>query len=93
MNILKLLKTGTVMVAVERKNRLFIVQKMENETVLSMHEAIVTSLSPFPEEKRKNIPCDNETENAMYEKTNAVLETELYFCEPCHRWEKWNSFS
>jgi IS30 family transposase len=79
---------GAVMVAVGRKNRLFIVQKMGDKTAPSMHEAIVTSLPPFPEEMRKSITYDNGTENALHEMTNAVLGTESYFCKPYHSWEK-----
>ncbi|MCL2441255.1 MAG: IS30 family transposase [Treponema sp.] len=42
----------------------------------------------LPAKVRKSITYDNGLENALHERTNKVLGTKSYFCNPYHSWEK-----
>jgi len=79
---------AAVMVLVERRTRFTILKKLDGKTAYSMHKAVVISLLKFPRRKRRSITYDNGTENALHELTNKIIETESFFCNPYHSWEK-----
>lgn len=75
---------AAVMVLVERQKRFIILKKIKSKTAYEMHNALVKSLKGFPCDIRQSITYDNGSENALHEKTNALLGTTSYFCNPYH---------
>ena len=79
---------GAIMVLAERKTRYVIIRKLEAKTAVSVHYASVKSLKELPSKVRKSLTYDNGLENALHERTNKILGTKSYFCNPYHSWEK-----
>ena len=79
---------AAIMVLVERRTRYVIIKKLAAKTAYHMHNAEVKSLKGYPAKLRKSITYDNGTENSLHEITNKVLQTQSYFCNPYHSWEK-----
>lgn len=79
---------GAVKITQERKTRYCKIKKLESKSAVNMHKALVLSLQNIPKSLRKSITYDNGTENARHEKTNILLGTSSYFCNPYHSWEK-----
>ena len=75
-------------IVVERTSRICKLTLLEAKTAENMHKALVQSLQEFPAKLRKTITYDNGTENAQHEATNSVLNTQSFFCNPYHSWEK-----
>ena len=79
---------AAIMAAVERKSRFLVASKLDAKSAEPMKNALVDRLSVFPQHLRKSITYDNGTENAQHEETNALLNTQSFFCNPYHSWEK-----
>jgi transposase, IS30 family len=79
---------AAITATVERKSRFLIVKKIKGKTADCMHNALIDSLKALPEKLRKTITYDNGTENANHKRTNDILKTKSYFCNPYHSWEK-----
>ena len=79
---------AAIMVLAERCTRYVIIKKLQAKTALAMHNTTVNSLKTLPPKARKSITYDNGLENVLHERTNKVLGTKSYFCNPYHSWEK-----
>ena len=75
-------------VIVERAFRLVNISFMSEKTAKNTRDTIVRRLSNHPEELVSSITYDNGSENVLHEDINTALQTESYFCEPYHSWEK-----
>lgn len=79
---------AAIAATVERTSRFLIVKKLKTKTADCMHRAMVESLVEFPMKLRRTITYDNGTENANHQLTNKLLQTDSFFCNPYHSWEK-----
>jgi len=75
-------------VLVERKSRAVKITKLSDGKSLTTYNGICGCLSTFPSDVRQSITYDNGTENVLHEEINNTLDTESYFCNPYHSWEK-----
>lgn len=75
-------------VSVERKSRLTKIVKIQRRTAKSFSKAVIDSLKDVKPSQRLTITYDNGKENAEHEKINQELNTQSYFCQPYHSWEK-----
>jgi IS30 family transposase len=50
--------------------------------------ALTRRLSRYPADLRRSITYDNGSENAEHMRTNKILGTRSYFCEPFHSYER-----
>src|SRR3989338_3681910 len=79
---------AALQITVERKTRYTRVAKLPAKTAHAMLVALTRRLSRVPTSLCKTITYDNGSENTDHEKTNRILGTQSYFCEPYHSWEK-----
>jgi IS30 family transposase len=77
-----------VQVTVERKARYAKLAKLNAKTSRAMSVALIRRLSRYPTPLRLSITYDNGPENAEHLRTNKVLGTCSYFCEPFHSYER-----
>lgn len=77
-----------VQVTVERKARYTKLAKLQAKTSRAMSVALVRKLSRCPANIRLSITYDNGPENAEHMRTNKILGTCSYFCEPFHSYER-----
>ena len=75
-------------VTVERKSRYSKLTKLPRKISRHMSTALNRRLSRYPQELRRSITYDNGSENHEHMRTNRVLGTRSYFCEPFHSYEK-----
>ncbi len=75
-------------VSVERKTRLTKLGKLSRKGAHPMSVALTRRLSRYPEALRVSITYDNGSENTEHVRTNRILGTRSYFCEPFHSWER-----
>lgn len=75
-------------VLVERKSRYAKITKLSRNSAHLTQRAIKLRLIDLPKEARLSITYDNGSENTQHEAINDFLETQSYFCEPYHSWEK-----
>lgn len=75
-------------VLVERKTRYTRLKKLAAKGADDMRQSINRSLSRYPSALRRTITYDNGSENVQHLRTNRVLGTRSFFCEPFHSWEK-----
>jgi len=75
-------------VLVERRSRAVKITKLSNGKSLTTYNGICECLSTFPSEARQSITYDNGTENVLHQEINGTLDTDSYFCNPYHSWEK-----
>jgi len=75
-------------VTVERKSRYSKLTKLPRKISRHMSAALNRRLSRYPQELRRSITYDNGPENHEHMRTNRVLGTRSYFCEPFHSYEK-----
>jgi IS30 family transposase len=101
-HVLKRLKTGhwetdtaisrkslaALQVTVERKTRYTRLAKLKQKGSREMSIALTRRLSRYPLQMRRSITYDNGSENVEHSRTNRVLGTRSYFCEPYHSWER-----
>lgn len=74
-------------VLVERKSRYTIINPLEMKTAEETLKAIISSLAVYTPSVI-SITYDNGTEFVYHEQINIVLESDSYFCQPYHSWEK-----
>ena len=77
-----------VQVTVERKARYAKVAKLKTKSARAMSLALTRRLSRYPRQLRLSITYDNGPENAEHMRTNKILGTCSYFCEPFHSYER-----
>lgn len=77
-----------VQVSVERKARYAQLAKLKAKTSRAMSVALIRRLSRYPATLRRSITYDNGPENAEHMRTNRILGTLSYFCEPFHSYER-----
>ena len=75
-------------VMVERKSRYVQVIPIPDKTAESASQAILSRLTLLSPLARRSITYDNGLENAKHEEINSLLNTQSYFCNPYHSWEK-----
>lgn len=75
-------------VITERKSRFTFISKLNQKTAEEVCKNIIISLCKLPKEVIKSITYDNGSEFACHEHINKVLDSDSYFCEPYHSWEK-----
>ena len=79
---------SALQVSVERKTRLTKLARLPRKGACSMSRALTKCLRPFPDWFRISITYDNGSENSRHSRTNKILGTRSYFCEPFHSWER-----
>lgn len=77
-----------IQVTVERKARYTKMAKLKTKSARAMSIALTRRLSRYPKELRLSITYDNGPENAEHTRTNKILGTSSYFCEPFHSYER-----
>lgn len=77
-----------IQVTVERKARYTKMAKLKTKSARAMSIALTRRLSRYPKELRLSITYDNGPENAEHMRTNKILGTSSYFCEPFHSYER-----
>lgn len=75
-------------VTVERKSRYSKLTKLPRKISRHMSTALNRRLSRYPYQLRRSITYDNGPENHEHMRTNRILGTRSYFCEPFHSYEK-----
>jgi IS30 family transposase len=81
-------RNGGLNVLVERASRLTHITKLNSKKASATEKAIIRRLSRHPVNMTKSITYDNGSENAGHQKINEQLNTNSYFCQPYHSWEK-----
>jgi len=77
-----------IQVTVERKARYTKMAKLKTKSARAMSIALTRRLSRYPTALRLSITYDNGPENAEHMRTNKILGTASYFCEPFHSYER-----
>ena len=75
-------------VTVERKTRYTRLAQLPKKGAREMSVALTRRLSRYPKGLRRSLTYDNGSENTEHRRTNQVLGTRSYFCEPFHSWER-----
>ena len=75
-------------VTVERKTRYARLAQLTRKGAHEMSTALTRRLSRYPQGMRRSLTYDNGSENTEHQRTNRVLGTRSYFCEPFHSYEK-----
>jgi len=78
----------TLQVTVERTTRYTRLAQLSQKGAHAMRVALTRRLSRYPRPLRVSLTYDNGSENTDHVRTNAVLGTRSYFCEPFHSWER-----
>jgi len=79
---------AALQVAIERRCRFIRIRKLPNKTATVSRQTLSAMLRPFPTSWRLSITYDNGLENTEHLQLNQELQTQSYFCEPYHSWEK-----
>ena len=72
----------------ERKTRFYIAVKIPDRRVATMENAVVETLSRFPQELVKTITCDRGSEFANWANIEKRLGCNVYFADPYCAWQK-----
>ncbi len=80
--------TTALHVLVERKSRLVKISKIKSNASRFVRKAILKRLASQPKPLRLSITYDNGSENRDHLRINKTLNTDSYFCQPYHSWEK-----
>lgn len=75
-------------VSLERVSKIVKIKKIKQNKAEIFSKAIVRRLKPLPPSSRRSITYDNGSENTLHEFINEQLNTDSYFCNPYHSWEK-----
>jgi len=75
-------------VTVERTTRYTRLAQLGKKGAREMSIALTRRLSRVPQALRRSITYDNGSENTEHLRTNRVLGTCSWFCEPYHSWER-----
>jgi len=79
---------AALQVSVERTTRITKLAKLPWKGAHPMSTALTRRLKRFPNWFRLSITYDNGSENTEHLRTNKILGTKSYFCEPFHSWER-----
>lgn len=79
---------AAIAVAIERTTRLVKITLIPSKSAHHMQLALISSLEDFPSHFRKSITYDNGSENSTHLAVNQSLNTQSFFCNPYHSWEK-----
>ena len=79
---------AALQVSVERKTRFTKLGKLLRKGSRPMSTSLTRRLSRYPQWFKLSITYDNGSENTEHIRTNKVLGTKSYFCEPFHSWER-----
>jgi IS30 family transposase len=77
-----------IQATVERRARYAKLTKLKAKTSRAMSMALARRLSRYPANVRLSITYNNGPENAEHMRTNKILGTCSYFCEPFHSYER-----
>lgn len=77
-----------LVVSIERISKLVKIKKIRQNKAEIFSKAIVRRMRSLPPCARRSITYDNGPENAKHEFINDQLNTDSYFCNPYHSWEK-----
>jgi len=80
--------TAALQVTVERATRYAKLAKLPAREAHAMSVALTRRLSHYPAALRRSLTYDNGSENTHHLRTNRILGTRSYFCEPFHSWER-----
>ncbi len=75
-------------VSVERISKLVKIKKIKQNKAKIFSNALIRRMKPLPACSRRSITYDNGSENALHEFINEQLNTDSYFCNSYHSWEK-----
>lgn len=75
-------------VTIERISRLVKIKKIKQNKADMFSRAIIRRMKGLPACARRSITYDNGSENTQHEFINDQLNTDSYFCNPYHSWEK-----
>jgi len=75
-------------VTIERISKLVKIKKIKQNKANLFSRAIIRRMKGLPACSRRSITYDNGSENALHEFINDQLNTDSYFCNPYHSWEK-----
>jgi IS30 family transposase len=78
----------TLAVSIERISKLVKIKKIKQNKADMFSRAIIRRMKRLPSASRRSITYDNGSENALHEFINDQLNTDSYFCNPYHSWEK-----
>ncbi|GEM_PF-6688588 len=79
---------AAVQVTVKRKTRYSKLTKLKRKGSREMSITLTCRLSRHSQALNRSITYDNGSENVEHVRTNRILGTRSYFCEPFHSWEK-----
>lgn len=79
---------AALQVSVERRTRLTKLARLDAKGAHPMSTALTRRLKRLPSWFLLSITYDNGSENTEHLRTNKILGTRSYFCEPYHSWEK-----
>lgn len=80
--------SAAIQVLVERKTRLTKLSRLNRKVARQMSSTLNRRLARYPKHCRLTITYDNGPENHEHIRTNRVLGTSSYFCEPYHSYER-----
>ena len=75
-------------VTIERISRLVKIKKIKQNKANMFSQAVIRRMKSLPACARRSITYDNGSENTQHELINNQLNTDSYFCNPYHSWEK-----
>jgi len=75
-------------VSIERISKLVKIKKIKQNKAAWFSRAIIHRMKSLPDHARRSITYDNGSENVLHEFINDQLNTDSYFCNPYHSWEK-----
>jgi IS30 family transposase len=75
-------------VSIERISKLVKIKKIKQNKAEIFSKAIIRRMQDLPSCARRSITYDNGPENTKHEFINDQLNTDSYFCNPYHSWEK-----
>ncbi len=79
---------ATLAVLIERVSKLVKIKKIKQNKANMFSKAIIRRMKGLPACARRSITYDNGSENTQHELINDQLNTNSYFCNPYHSWEK-----
>ncbi len=79
---------AALQISVERKSRYSRLAKLQRKGSREMSVALTRRLNRYAKTMRRSITYDNGSENTEHLRTNRILGTRSYFCEPYHSWER-----
>ena len=75
-------------VSIERISKLVKIKKIKQNKADLFSKAIVHRMKGLPAHARRSFTYDNGSENVLHEFINDQLNSDSYFCNPYHSWEK-----